>query len=444
MKFSSHKLNMLLTSKYNEIDTSKSLRAIASDIGISAGYLALLRNGSKKNPGPRTVAKLSQFFNIHPNELFENENVASAKMNFSSVKPTLDLCDELISMDRVDKAIDVLNSLLKNQEEELRLANLYEHANMLLAVALARSGKLEEGLQIIDKYLETSVTMAVKALAYYERSRIKYKLGYFQKAIEDTQNAIEIVSANDNPELFKKTSYALGIYYGRVSRYALSIIHYEQARRFIDDQNSEENANILFGLGQTYLLMNEPKTAEHHLLTAKGIYEAFENFESVANANHNLSRCKYLEGDYDGAIRLIHQALELHQKTQSIRGIAYDYVELARCAFKKGDFITSKEMSNRAVNMFETINDEGQAARARLIHYEAAIYAKDKLSNITETLDHIIQYFNAHNWLREFCKAQRIYAIILESNGNHKEAFQLYKQITNKYECYLDEIMFTD
>lgn len=448
MKFSPYKLNLLLSSRYNDTDSRKTLRSVASEIGISAGYLALLRNGSKTNPGPRTISKLSRYFNVAPEAFFESEPIPTSSSH-ASLKITVELCDDLISTDRADKALDVLNQLIVSQSQELREANLYNSAVLLRAVAVSRQGDSEDGLRMLDEFLhQGSLEISAQSLAFYERSRVQYGIGYYERAIEDAKRALDLIQgyedAESQVELMRKCNYVLGTYYARVCRFALSILHYDRARTLVKDIKDRDTANIFLGLGNTYLLMNEPKIAEQHLLSARKIYEEHHDSQSTANVYHNLSRCYFLQENYTKASELLHRALEMHQQIQTMKGVAYDYMELARNAFKTGDYETAKELATRSSMTFREIRDEGQAARARLLYFESLLHSEGDLKPITDELVTIIQDFTARKWVKELGKSRRLYATLLEMNGQLEESIQIYKEIIADYESYLDETFFTD
>lgn len=445
MIFSSHKLNMLLSS-LDKNSEPKSLRMIASEMGISAGYLALLRNGSKTNPGPQTIAKLSRYFKVNPDSFYEDEqDTARFTATNISLKTTLQLCDEFISTGSAHQALRVLDTLINDRYQDLLDANILDQTKILRAVGMARMGNVDVALHQINLYVDDSrVNSHLQTFAFYHRARIYYQTGHFNLAIEDATRSLENASELSDHELLKNVHYSLGVYHGRMARYALSIFHYEKARELVEDKDNIEYANILLGLGQTYVLMNEPEYAERNLIAAQSLYEKNSNRQGVANALHNRSRCMYLLRDNAGAIRILYQALEEHQQAESLRGIAYDYLELARCHIQLQEYDKAQDFSMRASTTFEMVNDEGQVARSKLVQIEAIMLGGKEHTLSTEELSKIKQSFESRGWGRECVKIQRIMALILEKNGETAKALELFKHIAFHYEEILDRKLATD
>jgi tetratricopeptide (TPR) repeat protein len=439
-KFSANELNLLIIEKQK--DGERSLRDIARESGISIAYLSLLRNGSKKNPGPKTMSKLCKYFNVTANELYETGKEGQQEANLTS--STIDLCEDLISKGETEKANVALTMLIEQYSSRSEYAYLYHQAVLLQAVALASDGKNDEAARILSGYISEDFPEQIKILAYYQYSRVLYRQGFFDEATDYAEEGLKLAERTNSQSIILKLHYILGIGYSRAAKHGKSILHYEKALEYFEEAGLSQQAHILFGLGQTYLFIHDAQSAKEYLQSSQEIYEQLANTKAVGDTKHNLSRCYFLTGKYDIAIELLHEALKLHKETKAVNGVAYDYLELARCAIKIGDLGTARDFATKATITFESVNNFGQSARSSLLHIEVLRLASENTTTQISMLLEIIDFFETHKWLPELARSLSIYAELTESTEGTVKANEAYKRAVNVYQSYIENNISTD
>lgn len=304
----------------------------------------LIQDYSNVDLANRANEKTREFELFHPQ--FEN-----ALDNYEALNPQ-DRDSQALPVIQFIKGMDkywTLYSHFKKQNKWLRIGHDYakKAGNRIETAAFAerigrvleRQGKLEEALQWMydcEAYLDgiqDEHAYPVRALMYIHRAAIFYNqdIPDLKRAQKDASLGVELADQNQYLSVYAEGKNMLGAIQLEKGKLSVAIKEFEQSRiawRQVGDQYqiSRVEANIrstLYDLGEVAQLRDEEDESLKY-------WKQFPGSDELAMALTNRALVYYLDGEYDFAIELQQQAMEIGDSLMAQNTRASTRNELAR------------------------------------------------------------------------------------------------------------------
>lgn len=445
--FSAKKLDRFIDEYKSKTGKRLTIREIAKETKISPAYLTLLKNGQRQNPSMDVVVKLSQFFQVAPEDLLEGtelqmtESKQAEKPVLSQTDRTLHLCQQLIETNSATQALDLL-AMLEGTPEAKQKGYQIEF-QLTKAKAMLSLWKLDEAMNIVDECFTLDVTTHERAKIFHMRARILFTRERYKASLCDLVEARKLAESSCDLDLLYQIEYMLGITYKETHEYGSSIYHFETAQRlFPENRPLLQKGHLLMGLGNTYLRLMSVDAAMHAYKEAETIYLEANDPKFIADIQHNIARVKLIEKQYEEAITIFQGSLKIHQTIGDHLGIAADLFEIAHCLKEMEQWEKVREFAFRSSVTYENGNMEGVAAQAKLLMVEAMLRLHD-LNSAGRILDEIIKVFEARDWHLYLAHASHLKATLFQGEGKETEALQLSMKALDLYAKYSQETNVT-
>jgi CHAT domain-containing protein len=270
------------------------------------------------------------------------------------------LADSLYNTDQPENAFRAYETVYINETGNRKLLGVtgmiksataeqaFEKADSLVQIAdeLLKSGSY--GQSFINKYLLT------KGEFYRKASR-------FDEAMQVHRSILQIASGVDSLKIHQAEAYFfMGLTFEQLTRFDSSLFYLDQAYSIYQDVLASDDpkfGNIYNSLGVCYHRLNKLDKAKYFYQLAIDYAEKYKGKASsdVAMCLSNLSNIYRNEGDFDKAILLAEEALDLYQKLNDEYGISSVYYSLGVFNFYLGDYGLAKDYLNTCIQIREKI-----------------------------------------------------------------------------------------
>ena len=304
----------------------------------------------------------------------------------------LELADTYIQLKETNKALLILDNLIKIDNNELK-AEARLRKGLVLYNNQNNKGALDEFKQIVKEsprsnlayqaidnakriYLDngdfkgfedwaktidfyTVNTSEIESLAFDDAMR-KFDAKNYNEAIKLLQN---FIAQYPNGNHVNEANYALGESYYQTNAYDKAIQPLSEAAKF----DTENKADALLRLSQIYLTQNQNTKA---LLTLENLYNVSNKNAYRSFAEVNLMRLYSKNGNHDKAVAMADKVLANKKNESSV--IQEAQLTKARSLFAKNDTAEAKKM-------YSSLENAGNnAVKAEALYYKAYFLNQDK------------------------------------------------------------------
>lgn len=443
--FSAKKLNQLIDHLKYITGHRWTIREIAEKTDISPAYLTLLKNGQRTNPSMDMVLKLSEFFNVPPDDLLEAEigsgagtqrTVESYEMTTPSpIRQTIQMSEQLIQSNNPQQALELLK-LIRTDYLQEEMPDLYQEAELARASALVALRQYEEAEPILATVSQEGMPASNRLKALYLQSRMLYQQEKYRPAISSLQAAKDLADSIHDSEYLYKIHYSLGLCYNQSSDLGASIYHYEMAYHFFPESlHLVHKAHLSMGMGLTYMRLHSLNKAREIFQYAYQIYNDLGEIKYRADIEHNLACIDTINGEYEAAVEQFLHCLPAFQSLSDHVGIANTLYQLAICYKEMKRWSEMEDNALRAVITYENLQQKGQAARAHLLLAEAQFQRHPHEADVLPMIDKAYDVFTELDWTVDQAKALYLKATVFQQRGeletalgNSLDALALYSE----------------
>ena len=196
-------------------------------------------------------------------------------------------------------------------------------------------------------------------------------------------------------------------------------------------------------IGNYYSNRSENDTALHYYNKAKNYFAEAKSTRGLIFVNHSLSTIEHLNGNFDKAISITKENIELINASENdgdskTKFVGAQYVSLSNIYIEKGNYNIALKYSLQAVSLFSNIDNLPRKADAlkqigdieyALGNYESSINYFNEAIKIYEDFDDKIYLALAYNSIGLSYKELNQYENALESQ---KKAIALAKEVNDK------------
>lgn len=294
---------------------------------------------------------------------------------------TEEFLKEEIRKGQIDKVIQLIKGYLKEYD-----VNEYVYFYTLLGEAYLQLGKypsalnyLYEALKIAkankDVICETKVYILLGVLNIYIEDK--------QQAIQLFQQAVELSKEYGMGDLLEKSYNNLAAVYGELEEYEKCFEYCEKVLEMNKKQGTyEENivvCSTLINIGESYIRLGKGEESRRYFEECINLAKKLNSLGHYAGCCFNLSIIFREQGDYEKAIPLIEEALELYISLEKQREEMECYKELSHLYEAIGDYKQAYIFLKCYVDIYQTVLNEKTRHQMRGM---SVFYTKDKSGEV--------------------------------------------------------------
>lgn len=264
--------------------------------------------------------------------------------------------NQLVSQNREQAKLDLLNEKLKTAIEDTNKVNLLQKMSFEY-----NSLNPELGVEYGNRSLELAKKLGWKkgiAKSYNSIGGNNFALGNFENALDNFKKSLKLNEENkDSIEIAKNLTNLGNIYYN-LSNYSLALNYYQDALRIDMKKGQKEGeADNNGNIGNIYSDLKNFESALKYYNKALKIHEANNNRRGIANILGNMGTAYLDSKQYDKALEKFEKALQLWELFGNKFGIATNLGNIA--------------------NTYHYVSDYKQA----LTYYEKALLINEEIGN---------------------------------------------------------------
>ncbi len=188
-------------------------------------------------------------------------------------------------------------------------------------------------------------------------------LGDFKKAISYHQQSLEINQVIGNQSGIAASFCNLGICYMSLGEYEKAITHQKQSLNIEKKIGNQSGIAASFGnLGNCYDSLGEYKKAIIYHQQSLEIYQVIGNKSGIAASFGNLGSCYKSLGDFKKAISYHQQSLEIYQVSGNQSGIAASFGNLGSCHDSLGEYEKAIAYYQKSMEIKKVIRNQSGIA----------------------------------------------------------------------------------
>ncbi len=321
-------------------------------------------------------------------------------------------------------------------DAQLELRIVDAHAN-----ALRAAGKQEQALEEFRQALTLAQKVAPRtavARAHFQIGQSLDLLEHYEEALGHLTQALEIWREELGPNHYEtaRGHSGVGIALAQLNRAAESVEHMQKfadISRAILDPNAPPVGDALVNLAGAVTDLGEMDRAEKAFLEAKGIYEKSLGPKStrIALANDGLAFIKRMRGDFEGALVLEREAVNLIQQVHGAKHpetVRYKD-RLAQTLLQAGRRAEALETSQQVYEAaVATMAPDTPALAGPTTSLGRALLANDRPAEALRLLRKAEEIDRATPTRRPADQAVNLFALaqaLWATNGSHDEAMEL-------------------
>jgi tetratricopeptide (TPR) repeat protein len=164
---------------------------------------------------------------------------------------------------------------------------------------------------------------SLQAAAHVKLSTVLWKLGELEKSQMHAQKGLEISKKTGDKLLVSEAYGSLGIVHGILEDHANALDYFEKAAKVAEEiGNDIIVAHMLGNMGNVYRGMTEYITALKYFAKALAIDRELgeDGLPGVSNMLEAIAGVMVFQGEYEGAVKKIEEAILIDEKTGNLRG----------------------------------------------------------------------------------------------------------------------------
>ncbi len=277
-----------------------------------------------------------------------------------------------ISLGKVERAIELFEELLKTYTRD---SSDYRKIQMFYGSALIGSGKLTEGIEQLNEYLENSNIIDSERVKL-EIANAKFDLNKYESVIKICN---DIISVSNDYELLGKANNLLGL----VELYLNNNL--EAAIEYFNTAMSEfRNGNILsriagmeVNLGNMYNMLEKYEIAEKHWNKAIQINQSIGNLEQEGKVILNYGIYYYDHRDFERGIRYYERALKVFHGLGNELSKGLAYTNLGESYLEICDYYNAILNLRKGIDIFHKTNNIEELLEAYYLLLKTQFFVED-------------------------------------------------------------------
>lgn len=373
----------------------KALRVLAPKLGVSAAYLE-----TGEDPFPRTELEL---------------RLADAELE--------------LRLDDVDAAEGRLRELL-HDAQSVGDDDLAQRVELALALAAARSGRPEDAVEGLERFLEAvDPPVTERPDLYAALARAYAAVGETPRAVALLQRCVEELSAAERPDPILFVRFASYLSYALMDVGDSAGAHEVLARALRESDGAADRMTLIrlyWSLGRYYALEGPPARALDYVRRAIALLEASEDSFYLARAHELCGTILLDQANADGAGEHLDVAERLFTELGEDGALGSVYTELARRSFQLGDAEAARAQALRALDLLDDAApaEVGRAWRA-LAEVFDGLGDYDLAGHSYRTaVERLLQQGSG----KLLAETYRSYGKFLRARGRESEALDVYER----------------
>ena len=273
----------------------------------------------------------------------------------------LDISAALIRLSQYDEARDYCHRILDevggNIDLETRssvFSKLSQTSRFLSDYNLAYDYELKS--HEISSMLQDSMGIA---RSHYNFGIIFFRLNSYEKALQEYQKAMAIVSSQGKQRNMYNCLAAIGSVYEKMGQLDKSIEYSEKAMEIAQSLDYASGiAAVAYNLGSTYTLKEEDDSALKFYNQAFEIYTSAKNIDGQITALKALALLYIAQDKPQQALGYLDQGLELSEQIDNVNLTADLYKDYSLAHEKLANYKASKEFMTRYANLKDSLSNQ--------------------------------------------------------------------------------------
>lgn len=210
----------------------------------------------------------------------------------------------------------------------------------------------------------------------------------------------------------------------------------------IQVEDSLAQSSALNNIGIVYFYQNNYPKALEYYMASLSIEQAMKSEYGVSISYINIGEVHKKMGNYEQALDYFLKALVLAKKHEDLDsdgdGVGVLYNEIGSIYLALNDFDLSSTFLNRALTIFEEINNQQRLAECKL--YLGELY--QKLGKQDQALKFLMQALNHAKHVSAtdlIAEANKFLSLVYESRGDERNAFKHFKQYIQARDSIFNE-----
>ncbi|MHA2226563.1 MAG: tetratricopeptide repeat protein [Candidatus Hodarchaeales archaeon] len=361
-----------------------------------------------------------------------------------------------VALRKVEKIIhegkfDEAHHKIKKLEQKANFqGNKKLQSQILKSYVLVRSGKFDEGLELIEEIFYNNrqfepnflIVEAIlsKALAFLELGDLVKCIEAIEKA-ESIQKKIEGNESEYSATFSAKLKYLKGKVYGKKGAYNLAYNLLQESLSITQELgHTFETADILNNIGTILGSKGEFTDALSYLQRSLKVFQKLKNRGSVVKVLNNLGMINWKTGDLDQALEHYQESVRICEEIGNKHHSAVLSLNIGIIYRDKGELSNAHQYYQKALSIFELLNKENE--KSICLNNIGHIYLmKGELNLSLQFFNNCLEIAEKLQNNQEIAMAFVNIANVFESQGELKNAMflsnkslELYKEIGNNFD----------
>ncbi len=301
----------------------------------------------------------------------------------------------------------ILSAEISASIKEAYLGNLSE-SNEILFRAESLAEKFNETESLNDIFL----TIGINHL----------RMASYDEAIDYLNKSLEFARTNNLNDYLGRTLITLGIFFNKQRDYKKEKEYLLKALKLFQKENKKSSlSNVYSNLGTNFLKTGMPDSARYYFIKSLELDSITNDIQGVAITYHNLAATFETEDNLDSAIYYLNKSLIMKEKLNNQIGIANTKFSLAEVYFRMKQYNKAMNLAYESIEIYKA----GNSKRKLLISYELL----DTINEIRNDYANAYKYAKLAKKMQDSIYNERKQKIISDFESKYKLA---EKEIENE------------
>ncbi|KPU44174.1 tetratricopeptide repeat protein [Oxobacter pfennigii] len=215
----------------------------------------------------------------------------------------------------------------------------YDNANRYFLSALHKFSQINSTTKIIETYIELG-------LVAYQKNYYSSALGYMRQAERVAENLEEIQAM-----LELKLLYYLMILYAQENDVEKSVLYAEKVTEALELYRDKKRfGNKLLEMGRAFEKQNKYEKAMEYVQASSCVYDGMDNMDFIAKIQTDIGKVYTMNSVLEKSYNYLCKSLEI-KKAMEDTSIPLTLIEISNNHILKKDFDKALEIINEALNM---------------------------------------------------------------------------------------------
>lgn len=300
-----------------------------------------------------------------------------------------------LAVQSFERAVDLAETT-KQVEERLRTIPR-------LARALSDAGKADEARQAIEetinglkaaKHVAQEIRQFVAGQTYISLGIIAFRQGNARRALQAFRRASELLAQTDARLPLAEARRYVGVLRSEIKQFAEAFPElYGALEMYQQLQFAPGCFDVFWSLGKTYLDMGDLRNARLCLRQAESIAVKAQLAPETGKARATIGGLCLREGEYEAALELYREDLDVTSRTTDRQALAYCHRNLSITYRLLGYLWDAEKHAQESIRLFQENQRSVMAALARLDLADAVLAQGDieKAREIAEAAKNVLE-----------------------------------------------------